>query len=90
MCPEAGVSHLTIHHSDHCPLLLETCADMDKHPRPFRFFEAGLSDDSCKGVVEKAWENEVAGPQSIQLVQRCKRVQKGLRLWNKIQLGYTH
>nr|XP_023878277.1 uncharacterized protein LOC111990725 [Quercus suber] len=54
--PEAQVHHLTMIHSDHCPILLCLEKDQDLNlPRPFRFQSMWLSHPSFPNLVKDSW-----------------------------------
>ncbi|XP_075648752.1 uncharacterized protein LOC142619511 [Castanea sativa] len=80
--PEAKITHLPRCHSDHCPVLLETCPSRAiSLTRLFRFQEFWLSDTSFPNVVFKAWKTNGGLAESIDSFS------KEATLWNKNHFG---
>ncbi|KAJ9539578.1 hypothetical protein OSB04_026084 [Centaurea solstitialis] len=73
--------------SDHTPILLDN-SNVDFGPRPFKFFNAWLKEDSIDGVVRTAWAIGVNArkPDRI-LVEKLKNVKTALKEWNKKVFG---
>ncbi|XP_023928763.1 uncharacterized protein LOC112040093 [Quercus suber] len=83
--PKAKITHLPRCHSDHCPVLLETCPGRAiPLTRPFRFQDFWLSDTSFPNVVAKAWFNNRG------LVDSIDSFSKEATLWNKNHFGNIH
>ena len=76
------MSHLTICHSDHCPVLLETLPRRVVHlNRPFRFQSFWLSNPSFPKIVNQSWRN------SRNLSEKIVNFAKEASLWNRNHFG---
>ena len=76
--------------SDHSPILLNIVVDTNHQPRPFRFFSAWFRDPTCKDVINEAWQTDIRGSKSYQLVQKSKLSKIALKQWNISSFGITH
>ncbi|XP_031126982.1 uncharacterized protein LOC116029213 [Ipomoea triloba] len=76
---QARVYNIHTDTSDHSALLLDSCPQLEPRRRrsQFRFENAWLLDDGCKGVVEGAWE-ELAG---VGFQERLRGCGVQLRRW---------
>ena len=90
MFPRAGLLHLISSQSDHNLILLDTIANQDQNIRPFRFFNAWFRDNSCKEVIQQAWQTPSKDSPLFQLVQKSKVVKGYLKAWNGEVFGFMH
>lgn len=83
--------HLQGEESDHVPILLCLNSKENKANRPFRFFQAWISNPSCCTVVKKAWSSDHnRGMHCHRLNRSLNATSKALRKWNRESLGYAH
>ncbi|KAF7133357.1 hypothetical protein RHSIM_Rhsim09G0070000 [Rhododendron simsii] len=73
--------------SDHNPLILNTSVPLDKVGKPFKFESFWVTDEECKEVVTRAWnqESEAALMESV-----CKKLcgcKEKLKEWNLRKFG---
>jgi len=52
--PRARVIHLSVHRSDHVPIMLDTEGEVASWPKPFRFEAMWTLDETSQDVVEHA------------------------------------
>ncbi|KAF4393544.1 hypothetical protein F8388_023348 [Cannabis sativa] len=81
--PKAGVRSLAIKDSDHAPIVLDLLLDRERFSTPFRFLDAWTRDPGCREVIRQAWEIEVRGFKSFQLVTRLAESRRRLAKWNR-------
>lgn len=69
MLSGCDVRHFSMYSSDHAPILLslENRCTEDYNERFFRFKSYWLSQDGCKMVVSKAWNEGVNDPVHLTL-----------------------
>ncbi|MCH83058.1 LINE-1 reverse transcriptase like, partial [Trifolium medium] len=73
--------------SDHCPLVVKYDGH-DWGPKPFRFNNFWLNNNSFPKVVEEAWNSFiVTGRKGYILKEKLKLLKGTLRLWNKEVYG---
>ncbi|MCI39337.1 putative transposon TX1 protein, partial [Trifolium medium] len=69
--------------SDHCPIIVRY-DDHDWGPKPFRFNNHWLLNNSFVKVVEKEWASyQVSGWSGYVLKEKMKKLKVALRKWNK-------
>ncbi|KAF4360295.1 hypothetical protein F8388_020586 [Cannabis sativa] len=81
---KAGVRNLSIRHSDHTPVILDTRMEREFFSTPFRYLDAWSRDSSCRKVIEDSWKLGVEGFQSFILCQKLKITAKALCEWNRL------
>ncbi|KAF4346628.1 hypothetical protein F8388_021582 [Cannabis sativa] len=85
---KAGVRNLSIRHSDHAPVILDTRMEREFFSTPFRYLDAWSRDSSCRKVIEDSWKHGVEGFQSFILCQKLKITAKALCEWNRLVFGF--
>ncbi|KAK8983247.1 hypothetical protein V6N11_057995 [Hibiscus sabdariffa] len=76
--PDYRLDHLPHSFSDHCPLLLDTCANLGQSQQfwHFRFEASWLLESSCEAEVEHLWSTSVGS-----VPDRLLEVSLGLDRW---------
>lgn len=73
--------------SDHCPVLLKE-DDRNWGPKPFKFFNAWLSNPKCLQLMEKAWvESNESGWAGFKIHKKLKSMKDTLKVWAKEEFG---
>lgn len=85
--PNATITHYPITASDHSPLLLSLFVSIEAAPKPFKFEGFWLQDDSCLGVVTKAWNSVGGFGYGQMLFHKIRATRFALRRWNKYVFG---
>lgn len=89
--PEASISHLRTEISDHSPILLTTTHKIINLHRPFKFFQAWTSRNSCETVISKAWNSDqLGGMHCHRMNKTLQNTSKALKRWNRETFGYAH
>ncbi|KAF4400027.1 hypothetical protein G4B88_021241 [Cannabis sativa] len=83
---KAGVRNLSIRHSDHAPIILDTRMEREFFSTPFRYLDAWSRDSSCRKVIEDSWKLGVEGFKSFILCQKLKITAKALGEWNRLSV----
>lgn len=78
----ANVAHLTTHHSDHRPIIINTAPPMAQRPRPFRFEAMWIRDNTTASVIERAWNKGLSMPSLPQVMTKLKNTNVALKEWN--------
>ncbi|XP_077215839.1 uncharacterized protein LOC143850475 [Tasmannia lanceolata] len=74
--------------SDHCPISISIEPHQSLGPKPFKFMNMWLEDQSIYPIVERAWSIKVKGNPMYQLCQKLKEVKAHLKEWNKDTFGW--
>lgn len=84
--PHASVNHFPHIGSDHSPILLNT-STYPNVPKPFRFENMWLDDNTCFDTVQKGWNKSVSCSSQFKLHSRIKNVKQFLKDWNLNHFG---
>lgn len=79
--PNAYISHLTAHSSDHKPLLINMSSSHDNLPRPFKFESMWITHLESANVIQAAWNSHTS------FAARLKATKLALKEWNKTTFG---
>lgn len=86
--PTAVVTHLTAHHSDHRPILINLYPPTSSRPRPFRFEEMWTRDESAALVIQHTWNKGRPLPYFSHLMTKLKMKKVALKEWNVRIFGH--
>ncbi|GAA0183017.1 hypothetical protein LIER_30508 [Lithospermum erythrorhizon] len=75
--------HLPMTGADHCPLLIDTEANIEKGRRRFVFDKRWVGKEDCEEVVRNAWAKDVQGSQWFKVSEKIKNVRMALIQWCK-------
>ena len=84
--PLTIVTHLSLHTSDHAPIILQTKSHMDRIKisggRSFKFEESWLLWEDCEGVIKEAWEKNIEDSSGLEATrQKIKICGDELQAW---------
>ena len=73
--------------SDHCPILLKVYGK-DWGPKPFKFFNAWLSNSKCIWLMEESWfNNSNQGWSTFKIHKKLKNMKAFPKSWAKEEFG---
>ncbi|XP_065633632.1 uncharacterized protein LOC112033392 [Quercus suber] len=84
--PPTTVTHISLHTSDHAPIILQTKSLMDRCKTSgghgFKFEESWLLWDDCEGVIKEVWERNIEDSSGLEAVrQKIKSCGDELQAW---------
>ncbi|OVA03288.1 Endonuclease/exonuclease/phosphatase [Macleaya cordata] len=80
LSPNATVEHLSPIGSDHAPIFLSTSLSAKSSPKPFRFFNLWLKEDSYLQVVKHAWDQHPLGSSAFQLASGLRIIKNHIKI----------
>jgi exonuclease III len=86
----AGVYHLPVQNSDHCPLLLDVPSGsiVVKRKKIFRFEAMWTKEEQCRGVIGKAWSEDTReGSRMFKVTEKLKKCRVSLIAWSQERFG---
>ncbi|KAF4402607.1 hypothetical protein G4B88_012392, partial [Cannabis sativa] len=85
---KARVQNLSIRHSDHAVILLDTHLDREVVRTPFWYLDAWSRDEGCRRVIEETWDVVIRGFHSFILCKKLRLTAKALSKWNVQLFGH--
>lgn len=82
MSGDWGIQALCRKLSDHKPLLLKT-STQDWGPRPFKFFNCWLEDDTLAHTLRTSWKSS----QSSNIHHKFRSLREAAKMWNSTKMG---
>ncbi|XP_077242463.1 uncharacterized protein LOC143882975 [Tasmannia lanceolata] len=73
--------------SGHNPFIVSCSNHQSLGPRPFKFMDMWLDDQSLYPIVERAWNLKVKGNPMYSFVQKLKMVKNHIKAWNREVFG---
>uniref|UniRef100_A0A803QQH3 Uncharacterized protein n=1 Tax=Cannabis sativa TaxID=3483 RepID=A0A803QQH3_CANSA len=85
---KARVQNLSIRHSDHAVILLDTHLDREVVRTPFWYLDAWSRDEGCRRVIEETLDVVIRGFHSFILCKKLRLTAKALSKWNVQLFGH--
>ncbi|KAG8374862.1 hypothetical protein BUALT_Bualt10G0039700 [Buddleja alternifolia] len=82
------IRHLLLIASDHSLLLLLTEPSFTTGPKPFRFEETWLHEDSVGEIIRNAWNTKFLGSPHFKIHSKIKKTRGELKRWNTNHFGH--
>ncbi|GAA0160283.1 hypothetical protein LIER_16870 [Lithospermum erythrorhizon] len=76
--PKAACYHLPATRADHCPIILDTEAQMTRGHHRFVFYNRWVGKEECEDVIREAWRREVKWSQWFKVVGKIHNVRMAL------------
>ena len=90
--PTVCIHHIQGTLSDHCPLWL--CSNNEnvrfykkENPGLFRFEAVWLKDETCEGIIKRAWNSQNFGELVGRLIGKVEACRSSLQKWSRLSFG---
>ncbi|KAK1310887.1 hypothetical protein QJS10_CPA08g00722 [Acorus calamus] len=85
--PEAYTQYLPGSLSDHASMKLIVAPPLQRHPKPFKFFNAWLRHGTFMDVLKQAWSIHIQGTAMYKLAKKLQHAKQVLKAWNIQHFG---
>lgn len=88
--PASHVNTLALATSDHSPITISICCNLNsltRKKRNFKFENLWLLNKGCHKIIQEAWNDPCTGSSSYQVSYKLKSTATKLREWNKTNYG---